>query len=465
MRKKILKWSLIIFVIVFLFSSFSSDAEDLGGYTGYSEYWEFNGEYYPYCLTEKFTAYDMSGIPIIYEFDKPVYAFAYRNSAGNTRMLFSCMETFNTYRLWGNSSANFTSNYDTTHGYYWMSDGINVSSIDIPYFSYTGKGSTFENAWGVYFTSEQFISIKPMIPINPIGVIPSPNFALFNPMANVVDGILSATWQNGLLNYWPSSFVDMPLLVDLCITDRDTGQKIYTSYPAKSTLPGADRLTMFDVEDYSLSFSLANIENLPANFTLEYIVLTPYYRVKIPDKTDLVVYKGQSSMLLLGYDGVMNGVIQILPDTPVPEPEPEDASWGIFGLLSNFFSGFFNDFGNMLKNLFIPSSSDMQLLLEDMQEFFSEKFGFLWYPFDQAIQIVDAFSSGTADSNFIIPACTLNLGPEIGTVTMWQEMEADLDPVGISQYVRFFTSAILCCGVAALAWKKFDEVFKGVPVQ
>lgn len=458
MRKKIFKWFLILFVIVFLFSSFTSRAEDLGGYTGYTEYWEFDGQYYPYCLIEKFTAHDMSGVPIIYTFDKPVYAFAYRNSNGNTRMLFSCKETFSLNRLHGNGNLNISANYDNTYGYYWTSDNMAVSSIDIPYFSYTGKASTFEKAWGAFFDSDIFIPINPMIPINPVGVIPNSNFALFNPRASVVDGILSATWQNGLLNYWPASFVDMPLLVDLCITDRDTGQKLYTSYPARSALPDAERLTMFDVQDYSLAFSLAKIENLPTNFTLDYIILTPYYRQKIPEKSDLVVYKGQSSMLLIGYDGVMDGVIQVLPDTPVPEPEPDDPSWGIFGLLSNFFGGFFNNLGGMLKDLFIPTKDQLLSLFGELEEFFTEKLGFLWYPFDFAIEIAQAFGEGYADSSFTVPPIDIDI---LGGIHLYDGGTFDMDATGIFSYVRIFTSIVLSCATLGLAMNKWDEFIKG----
>lgn len=465
MRKKILKWFLIIFVLVFLFNSFTSDAA-ADGFDFYPEYWLCDGNYYPYYRFQSFTCQTKSNETLAYYFDKPVYGFGYRND-DSIVLYFVCDEPFTyftkniTTQVQGSTiNVKFASNYGCA--YIRVSSAVYVN-VDIPLFDGSNLPTNFIAKFCEYFTSDIFVPIYPLVSIPPDGNLNDSNFALFNPRAQVQDGVLTATWQTSALTYWPSNYVDMPLLVDIVITDKDTNQRIYTSYPARSSLPDADRLTVFDVEDFKLSFSLAKIENLPTNFTIDYIVLTPYYRKELLALDGYSVYKGQSSMILLGIDGYFDGVIQILPDVPIPDIEP-DEDLGLFALISNFFSGFFNNLKNLFKDLFIPSSSDMQILLEDMQEFFSEKFGFLWYPFDQAIQIVDAFSSGTADSEFQIPACTLNLGPGIGTVTMWNEQSVDLDPIGIAQYVRFFTSAIICCSVAMLAWKKFDEVFKGAPL-
>lgn len=464
-RKKIFRWLILIFVIIFLYNSFTSSAADID-YT--VEYFEYKGELYPYTKTNQIVFYNSNGYEFTITFDKEVYCFASKftwNGFSSSTICYFSHEPFsfiNTYLSSDIYECN-TSNsiYSNVYG---GSFSLTPYSINIPYFV-DPDGSLINNGWLPYFSGDTFVPIKSPIPVNTSGIVYEKSFSLLNPQASVTDGVLSASWQ--YIDFVPArgSVESMPLLLDLYITDLDTNVREMYSYPVKSSLPDANRLTFYDVTDCSLNLSLAQIDDLPTNFRVDSVHLTPYISVRM-DYLDLVqTYKGQSSMIYLNYSGQFNGVVQVLPDTPfVPEPEPEDSGWGIFGLLSNFFSGFFSDFGAMLKNLFIPSSSDMQLLLEDMQVFFSEKFGFLWYPFDQAIQIVDAFSSGTADSEFQVPACTLNLGPGIGTVTMWHEQSIDLDPIGIAQYVRFFTSAIICCSVAMLAWKKFDEVFKGASV-
>lgn len=460
MRKKILKWFLILFVVVFFFSSFTSDAAE-DGFDFYPEYWEINGQYYPYYRFESFTCQMNNGQTMAYYFDKPIYGFGFRQN-GSIVLNFVCDEPFSYYTKNITTQIQYATNnvpFDSKIGcaYTRLSSSM-YANVDIPLFDGSALPSNFVTKFYEYFISDAFVPIYPMTSINPIGVIPNQNFALFNPRASVIDGTLSATWQNGLLNYWPSSYVDMPVLVDLAITNKDTGQKIYTSYPAKSALPDADRITMYDVQDMGLSFSLAKIENLPTNFTLDYITLTPYYRQKVPDKADLVVYKGQSSLILINYDGSFNGVIQVLPDVPLPEPEPEDTSWNIFALLSNFFGNFFNNLGGMIKDLFIPTSEQMSLLWSDANSFFEEKLGFLWYPFDLALDIVDALSRGEAKNEITFPAFSL---PINGGIQVWDEMTFPIDQVGIFETVRLISSIVLCSGVAGLAYKKWDEWIGG----
>lgn len=446
--KKIFKWFVILFVIVFLFSSFTSSA----AYTGYVEYFQYDGTAYPYCLTSEINFSDASGNEYKVIFDRSVYCFAYRYKTAQSIQFYS-HEPF----TYSNSYTGLQQTIDVMYDNSYHSNfSCSISEIDIPYFDISD--SDVIRAWQSYFAGDTFVQIVPPTPVSPDGAIPNKEFALFNPKASVVDGVLTATWSNGLLNYWPHDFYDMPLLIDLSITDNDTGQKLYTSYPAKSALPDADRLTYYDVQDYQLSFNLNKVENLPSNFTLNYIMLTPYYRVKVSGRDELVVYKGQSSMLILNYDGTLNGVVQIIPDTPVPEPEPEDPSWGIFGLLSNFFGGFFTDFGNMLKNLFIPTEGQLTDLFDDMQTFFGDKLGFLWFPFDFVIEIADALGQGSADSVFVVPSIDVNI---LGGIHLYDGGSFDMDETGIFVYVRFFTSVVLACGLYGFSINKWNEFIKG----
>lgn len=462
-RKKVFRWFIILIVVIFLYNSFTSCAAGLLDETCQIEYWECEGVLVPYTFVDKIQYVDSGGTLHLITFDKFCYAYAYQTSSGS-QMIYVCNKDPFTWTRRNNiTGETVTQNVKVSsdRGFAYLTIGAVITDISIPYFS-IASFSRFGAAWNEYFMSVDFVAIRPVTPVNVIDSRSDSDFALVNPRASISsEGVITAIWE--IPEYISDNVTSMPLLVDLVVKDRDTDERLYLSYPAKSSLPGANRLTYYDVQELTFNFNINRVPGLPENYRLEFVNLTPYY-VWTSSVLDLsVTYKGQTSMLYIGADGTFNGGIQVLPDAPLPDiEEPDSFEWSLFGLISNFFSGFFNNLADVLKNLFIPSSSDMQQLLSEMEIFFSDKFGFIWYPFDLAIQIVDAFASGTADSNFHVPACTLNLGPGIGTVTLWEEQSADLDPVGIAQYVRFFTSAILCCGVAALAWKKFDEIFKGV---
>lgn len=107
----------------------------------------------------------------------------------------------------------------------------------------------------------------------------------------------------------------------------------------------------------------------------------------------------------------------------------------------------------------MPSSEDLTAFLEEVNEWFSARLGFIWYPFSLALDIVSAFAGGTADTMFKVPGLTLNiLG---GEHTIWNPIEVDLDAFGIFKYVRMFTSFLLVAGVVKLAHDKWDEWIGG----
>ena len=165
----------------------------------------------------------------------------------------------------------------------------------------------------------------------------------------------------------------------------------------------------------------------------------------------LSLRKGQSSLIYLNYEGSFSGTVQVSPDDTII---PDNTEQNIFVTLSNFFT----NFPQMLKSLFVPEAEDIQLLLSDMNDWFSERFGFIWYPFDLAIQVVSAFTMGEADSVIEIPAVTLNM---LGGVKLWDSFSVDFDSMGIFEYVRFFTSTILACSIADLAIVKWREWIGG----
>lgn len=141
------------------------------------------------------------------------------------------------------------------------------------------------------------------------------------------------------------------------------------------------------------------------------------------------------------------------------QEEANETSKGILGKITDFFDNFFTRLGDFFLGLIVPSSEDLSAFLDKMNDWFGSRLGFIWYPFDFAIQIVNAFALGDASTAFQVPACKLNI---LGTeYTIWNSISIDLDAFGIFTYVRYFTSTLLVCGVVRMAVNKWDEVIGG----
>ena len=208
------------------------------------------------------------------------------------------------------------------------------------------------------------------------------------------------------------------------------------------------------ISDYGLTIPLSEL-NISEGYMLSSVNAVPY--LYIDDDLKNATSKGNSSFVYFDSDGVSSSPIIIEPDIEVDITE-EDREQNLYYSIKNFFSGFFRNLNNSLKSAVVPSGDDVMTLLQDMNDWFSERFGFIWYPFDLAIDIVGAFALGEPDSKITVPALTLNM---FGGIKLWDEFQADLDPIGFLEYVRFFTSAIMCCGVAGLALNKWNEWIGG----
>ena len=139
--------------------------------------------------------------------------------------------------------------------------------------------------------------------------------------------------------------------------------------------------------------------------------------------------------------------------------EQKQTSKGILGKLTEFFGGFFTNLENSVLHLIVPTAQEITDFLDEVNAWFSARLGFIWYPFDLAIRMVQALSGGTADTQFTVPALNLNILGE--TYTIWNQMTVNLDEFGIFVYVRFFTSALLASLTVKLAVDKWDEWIGG----
>lgn len=128
---------------------------------------------------------------------------------------------------------------------------------------------------------------------------------------------------------------------------------------------------------------------------------------------------------------------------------------GILGLPKKIIDGFIDG----LKNLFIPDPDKVNEIITDIQDTFSDAFGFLSYPFDLLGKVLDLFLKAGGDAvitvpewrfmdHVVIPEYTYNLSQN--------EIIKLLLP-----YIRSLTSCILAWNFIGLCRRKYDEVIKG----
>lgn len=128
---------------------------------------------------------------------------------------------------------------------------------------------------------------------------------------------------------------------------------------------------------------------------------------------------------------------------------------GILGLPKKLIDGLIDG----LKNLFIPDSDKVNEIITDIQNSFSDSFGFLSYPFDLLGKVLNLFLKAGGDAvitvpewrfmdHVVIPEYTYNLSEN--------QIVKQLLP-----YIRSLTSCILAWNFLGLCRKKYDEVIKG----
>lgn len=141
------------------------------------------------------------------------------------------------------------------------------------------------------------------------------------------------------------------------------------------------------------------------------------------------------------------------------QEEQKETTKGIFNKISSFFASFFENIINAVASMVLPDSDELMTFLDEVNTWFGDRLGFIYYPFDLAVQLVQAFALGDANQQFSVPALTLNILGE--QYAIWESFTVDLDAMGIFVYVRYFTSAMLCLGVGKLAVDKWDDWIGG----
>lgn len=411
--------AVILALVVLVGSSERVEAADFEPKSGIFSY---NGEDYVYNYVTSFKGQYQ------YNFNKPVYIIIVNGS-----FMICCEENYTAFIGWMDPQP-----YKSC--YYIDGSGLgSVSGV------VTNKGdSNALYAFRDYFCSDKFDNLLFVGP-NYKNVLEFPGLVLANVGAEIEDG--------NLVGYWSSTLPLIPF------DNYETG-KVSVKYTLKpdgtveNLEPYSDTIkNYYTFQEDGFIVPLSSI--LKEGYYLYSIQMVPSFYEN--DDSTGNYYVGLSSYITFTMDGESSAAIQIPVNTDMENAE-ENTEQGIFQSITNFFGGFFSNLINTVKSAVIPSGGDVLELLQEMNDWFSERFGFIWYPFDLAFDIVGAFALGEPDSTFTVPTVTLNM---FGGIKLWDEFKVDLDPLGILEYVRFFTSAIMCCSVAGLALNKWNEWIGG----
>lgn len=121
--------------------------------------------------------------------------------------------------------------------------------------------------------------------------------------------------------------------------------------------------------------------------------------------------------------------------------ETKETTKGIFSSITDFFGNFFQNLIDTVVSIFVPSAEEMGDLFGQLNDFFSNTFGFLYAPFDYIIQLLGVFTSATGDTGLTFPGFSI-MGYEV-----WPDITYDLSEdelVGtILGYVRTGTGILL----------------------
>lgn len=124
----------------------------------------------------------------------------------------------------------------------------------------------------------------------------------------------------------------------------------------------------------------------------------------------------------------------------------------------NFFTSFFDNITETILGIFIPSNEEMGGLFGQLNDFFSETFGFLYYPFELIVKFIETLS-GDGATTLTLP------GFEIMGHTVWEPMSIDLSENSIVTdvfgYVRIGTSILLSMAFISYLRAFFDKRFGG----
>ena len=155
--------------------------------------------------------------------------------------------------------------------------------------------------------------------------------------------------------------------------------------------------------------------------------------------------------------GKLDDVKSAQEETTEAVKEVNETSKGIFASITDFFGSFFQNLLDTIMRFFVPSSSEMERAINELNTFFDDRFGFLYAPFNYFIQLCNALLTDSASTSLTFP------GFSIMGYAVWPDQVYDLgsDPLvmSICGYVRIGTGVLLMGFFISYLQRFFDARF------
>lgn len=207
------------------------------------------------------------------------------------------------------------------------------------------------------------------------------------------------------------------------------------------------------------TFEAEEFDGVPAydvNFSLD-VSVTPYTR----DEYENAMLEQQviTNDKLGEANALQEEANTLQEEANTLQEEANETSRGILSSITDFFGSFFQNLIDSVISVFVPDSETMKGLFDELNQFFSDTFGFLYYPFEFLIQAFDVFLNSDSSTGLTFPSFSL-MGYEV-----WGEQTYDLgsDELtgNIFSYVRLGTGALLSLAFVNYLRNFFDKRFGG----
>lgn len=162
----------------------------------------------------------------------------------------------------------------------------------------------------------------------------------------------------------------------------------------------------------------------------------------------------------LTFENSINVTGEVFKEQTEAIEQTHETQKSILSSVTDFFGSFFDNLIDSIISIFIPDSETMKGLFDRLNDFFSETFGFLYFPFDIFARFVSLFSiSSSSVTSITFPGFSI-MGFEV-----WPSIPYDLTSnelvVTVFGYVRIGTSIILIFAMINYLRNFFDKRFGG----
>ena len=139
--------------------------------------------------------------------------------------------------------------------------------------------------------------------------------------------------------------------------------------------------------------------------------------------------------------------------------EHHEETKGLLQKIIDFCTGFFDSLKELVIGLFVPEEEEMKALFDQLNTFFEETFGFLYYPFEFLATAFDIFVNSDSSTGLTLP------GFQIMGETVWGDQTYDISSNEVAgsvfEYVRIGTGSILSLAFVDYLRRFFDKRFGG----